>query len=294
MNVIYCTDIDRTIMFSQRALHQYLPDAKVHDSISQSLVGDNREIAPSYISAQYLESLREFCNADSVFGDRRIAIAATCRTTSECKVLRYIWDFDYVICDSGAKILNKGDEVEEYTEYLHSVINGYVQSVKDSYRLVCQDDELFDLISRIRIMDDSRGVFIKLKDSVKLDDLMSSDFGNHLSEICTRCGTEYSINGRKIYLMPEGVDKGLAVKWLKSEYFDLIGDTKVISSGDTDVDVPLFEVSDEVYLMGNHTLSDAEGVRRKVESTGGKFVITLPGPEGTMQVINEVLSNIKY
>lgn len=293
MNYIYCTDIDRTIMFSQRALHQYLPDAKVATTIRKSLVGDGREVAPGYISVEYLEGLRKFCNSDNIFGDRRIAVAATCRTTPECKILRFYYDFDYIICDSGAKILHKGEEVEEYTEFLFSFVKGYTERIKSAYRLICQDDRIMSSISRIRLMDDARGVFIKLKDAEDVATLVDSEFGLGIKDICEKSRLTWSNNKGKIYLMPHGIDKGFALKWLKSDYLQLFSDdTVVVSSGDTDVDVPMFCESDRVYLMGNHTLSKFEAVKDRVKANGSEFVVTLPGPEGAMQVMSDILKAI--
>jgi len=195
--MIVASDLDRTIMYSTRALEEL----GMPENIELIPVERNAESILGYMTKKAFNQL-QLLNNNSLF------IPITTRTTEQFNRF-IIFDKDipltYAVTTNGASILYKGEPLTEWTEQLKDTMN------KES----AKKEEILAIFERERIR------FNGVRKDVKqlffyyiLNSLPSKEELTFIRDHCARLGWKTSLQGRKLYLIPYSISKGNALRFI--------------------------------------------------------------------------------
>lgn len=217
MKLLYATDMDRTMIFSHRFIDEYRPDCEYELAEEK----DGREI--SYISKQVKAKLAEINNREDIF-----VVPVTTRSLEEFNRIELGCKTKYAIIDNGGTILEDGEPIKEWEEYVSKNTN------KLEMLQVAMDFEDMKSVGRPSKYIDNKYVFNKTKD-IKTYDI-------EVATIMTKYSQNFNIvrQKNKIYAVPRCFDKAMAIRWLQHR----LGCDKVIASGDSELDLPMLAIAD--------------------------------------------------
>ncbi len=229
-NMIFFTDLDNTIIFSQKkaakgSICVEYKDGQPLTFMTQKTIGLYKELS-----------------------EKIMVVPVTTRSTEQFMRIKYINDSKYAIVSNGAKLLINGKEDTKWTEYYIS----YSQSFKKLF-LKCKSILENNFANcRVRMSD---GVFLYSR----LDENVHKAF-NLLYETCMFEDVNISESHGKIYVIPKKIGKDIAVKRFCRNYN--IND-KIISAGDSLMDLNMLLASDITFAVKGeleNPLRDKRGV----------------------------------
>lgn len=229
--MIYATDLDRTLIFSENFLNDY----------------PNKDIVPveykddkiiSYMSTKVIDSLKRMNenNKDILF------VAVTTRSRAEFERISLPVVPDYVICSNGGLVIHDGEVDSEFKELRDKIVdlellNNIIKSLK----------EMNSVVSNPRIVDDTY-VFCKTNDNKR--------FREDTSTLRKKYGDilEFTEQRNKCYIIPKGITKASTLKWLKEK----LTEKYILAVGDSELDAPMLKIADygftqrhgELYKQG--------------------------------------------
>ncbi|OIK15422.1 hypothetical protein BIV60_09730 [Bacillus sp. MUM 116] len=195
--MIIASDLDRTLVYSQRAIEQLgVPLGTVLKPVEEK---DGFTVG--YMTETAYNTLFELCR-------HCIFIPVTTRTTAQYKrftIFEKELTLPYAITFNGAAILYKGEPLLEWSEHIFSQFRW-----ESAHR-----DELQDGIKR-------SGFHIngQLKSAENLffyyilETSLSLSEQQNLSEIVSNYGWKVSLQGRKLYFIPKAINKGAALTYI--------------------------------------------------------------------------------
>lgn len=231
--MIYASDLDQTLIYSQptdRAEH--LGDRIM---IAELIDGKVR----SYMSSNTYQRLQELMN-------ELIFIPVTTRTIAQYERIHLISQIlkpQYAVTSNGGNMLINGKVNTEWRDHVRTRVSETSAAVEDMlpvmHGVLGQDwvisssfcDELF----YSHIVD---------RDRMPLQEIAD------LSTQLKGKGWRTSVQGRKVYIVPEAVSKGAAVAHLSQ----VLGGRKVIASGDSLLDQSLLDIADYAIAPGHGEL----------------------------------------
>ncbi|WCF08364.1 HAD family hydrolase [Paenibacillus thiaminolyticus] len=234
-NVIFASDLDRTLIYSK-------------NSMGESIARD--ELVPvefhngNYISFMSKQALDILIELNDLFP----FVPVTTRTIEQYQRVFYLSDVlkpKYAITSNGGNILVEGSPDKEWRSLIQSELRNSVShlEVKAMY------DELSspEWALRGRLCDDL--FYTMIIDRERMPESIVEFLRNQLLGL----GWTVSIQGRKLYLVPDCVNKGNAIRHLKER----LGSSYIAASGDSLLDESLLLAADyaiaprhgELYAM---------------------------------------------
>ena len=256
MQVLYATDMDRTIIFSKRFMEEYPPTSPYDVAETK----DDRII--SYISVPVKKKLNELCRHKNVQ-----VIPVTTRSIDEFNRINIGLNNKYAIVSNGGTILENGKPMKEWEEYIHK--NGNRMS------LMCALLDLGELKSVCRDVTiiDGKYLFTKTDDEERFDLEVQYLIEKYPSLTFTR-------QRKKIYVVPKSFSKAIALRWLQNK----LGVDKLVASGDSELDLPMLAIADYAIIPEHGDLIKEGFV------TGGRIAKAgIDSPLYTIETIEQLL-----
>ncbi|MCA0173638.1 HAD family hydrolase [Bacillus sp. RAR_GA_16] len=253
----FASDLDRTLIYSHRMI-----DSKSATDVHLIETLDGKDI--SYISTYSREALNQL-NNDIYF------IPVTTRTIEQYQRISLFQTTiqpEYAVTSNGGHILKGGEVLKDWSERLRA-------SLEECLSLdvfIRQLDSLINgnWVERIRQADDLFVYLIIRRDQVSREELTL------LFEWARIQGWQPSLQGRKLYFVPNPVNKWKAVEYLKNE----LGLSFLYTAGDSLLDYDLIKNSDCGFVPSHGEVLETYPELRTTKAYG-------------MAASDEILSSIK-
>lgn len=218
--VIYATDLDRTLIFSYRFLNE-LPYSK-----EKVLVETKEGKELSYMSKLAYDKLQDISTNKDI-----IVVPVTTRSIEEYKRVKLGFVPNYAIVANGGIILENGKRCEEYDKYVKSFLN--------PLELATLSIELLELSSLNREPKLIDGCYWFAKtDNEELFDVEVHDLIKKYPR------WSFTRQKDKCYIIPNHISKQVALRWL---YHKLLK-PYIIASGDSLLDIPMLSLANEAFI----------------------------------------------
>lgn len=262
--MIYASDLDRTLIFSQAFL-----DMHPTPSDSELIIADKSKVN-SFIDSRVYQGLKCFVKSNKVK-----FIPVTTRSILEYQrtIISQKLSPEWAITTCGGQILHFGEVFKPWEEYLHQYLDfeQLNEIINEFNRLEATSAYKSKLI-------DNRYIFSKTtdRDKTKADFLeLEKKYKDY----------RFTLDKHKVYAIPRVFDKGKTLTWL-SQWLD---NDLIVSSGDSGLDVPMMLVSDIFFLPNHHNIKDFNAV---VEGYTGKVIDVQGGAISPLGTIEKVLSMV--
>ncbi|KRF09667.1 hypothetical protein ASG89_15750 [Paenibacillus sp. Soil766] len=237
--MIYASDLDQTLIYSQPAERAEHWGDRI--MVAELIDGKVR----SYMSSSTYQRLQELMN-ELTF------IPVTTRTIAQYERIHLISQIlkpQYAVTSNGGNMLIDGKVDTEWRNLVRTRLSETSVPVEDI--LPVMDSVLRqDWVTSSSWCDDLFYSHIIERDRMPLQEI--ADLSVHLSGM----GWRTSVQGRKVYIVPEAVSKGAAVAHLKQ----VLGGRKVIASGDSLLDQSLLDIADYAIAPGHGELFRQEQI----------------------------------
>ena len=240
-NILYASDLDRTIIFSKRFLDEHKTNS---DYTLVESIGD-REI--SYASVDVLNKLYQLS-----FKDNITFVPVTSRSKDEYNRIDLGFTPEYAIVANGGIIIHNGVELDDYNRYIYNNMN--TMEMLSIMQDVAEMESVTDNVKCI----DKRYIFTKIVDKALFD--------VEIQEI----GTKYSnwditVQGNKVYIIPKFFSKQIALRWL----WHKLNQPYIIASGDGPLDIPMLSLANMAIVPDHAIIIQEKYVESCTKSTGG-------------------------
>lgn len=241
--MIFASDLDQTLIYSKKSMGAVQEDELVPVELHQGNY-------ISYMTQTSIERLHKLAG-DVLF------VPVTTRTEEQYKRIFYIQQRfrpSYAVTSNGGKVFVNGVPDQEWAAHVYKVL-------KESapFAEIRREFEQISSPEWVKKMDFSDELFFTIilhPERVMLS--VIEEFRHRLARI----GWYVSLQGRKLYLMPAGVNKGDAVLYIR----DLVGACYIAAAGDSLLDESLLNISD-FALSPSH----GELYARKREQAGLRY-----------------------
>ncbi|WP_407271250.1 HAD family hydrolase [Radiobacillus sp. PE A8.2] len=213
----FASDLDRTLIYSQRMINSFPFDKDFH--LIETL--DGREI--SFISSDTKENIKRITKS-------AYFIPVTTRTIEQYHRITLFQDEikpEYAVTHNGALIIKDGKPLEEWTLLVKEKLQSYM-SIDDMLKQV-QKLNVQKLVKRIRKADQFFFYFILNKDGINQLDFLA------LKDWLKNYGWQTSLQGRKLYFIPNPINKWSAIDFLREK----LSLNEVYAAGDSLLDCDL-------------------------------------------------------
>ena len=217
----FASDLDRTLIYSHRMIEPGAP-SDVH--LIETL--DGKDI--SYISSYSRKALQQL-NNEIYF------IPVTTRTIEQYQRISLFQTTiqpEYAVTSNGGHILKDGNVVKEWSDQLNASLETCLSLPVFIRHL--EERVTGNWVERIRQADHLFVYLIIRRDQVSREELSS------LFKWAREQGWQPSLQGRKVYFVPNPVNKWKAVEYLKNE----LGLSYVYTAGDSLLDYELVKNGD--------------------------------------------------
>jgi hydroxymethylpyrimidine pyrophosphatase-like HAD family hydrolase len=195
--MITASDLDRTLMYSNRALKEF----GIPENIALKPVEFHKGTWTGYMTEAAFSMLKEV-SSHSLF------IPVTTRTTQQFKrfvIFEKEIPLTYAITSNGAHILYKGEPLKEWSEQLTIQLkNG-----------CAPEEELLSALKNAGItLDGERKRAENLFFYFILNCLPTPSELREIRELTAQYGWKMSLQGRKLYFIPNAISKGKALEFI--------------------------------------------------------------------------------
>lgn len=236
--VLLGTDLDRTIIFSEKFIEQH----NKQDWKDNHICLEHYNGKPlSYVTKETFNYLYNLLESPY---DKNTFIPITTRSIEQFKRINLISNFPYAITNNGGVILKYGKPIKEWTDF----INYQKEKLKVSYQ------EIIDLYTNNPEMYEKEGklvdelfLFIKIKD---LNKNKVEIFLKDLESKLLNTGWTFTLQGKKLYIIPEYIRKDRALLYLINNQLKEFSNV-VITAGDGKLDLDLIEFGDINFIPIN-------------------------------------------
>lgn len=250
--MIYASDLDQTLIYSQPAEQAEHLGERI--MVAELIDGKVR----SYMSSSTYQRLQELMN-------ELIFIPVTTRTIAQYERIHLISQIlkpQYAVTSNGGNMLIDGNMDTEWRDLVRTRVSetsAPVEDVLPVMQAVLQQDWLISS----SFCDELFYSHIVERDRMPVQEI--ADLSKQLKSM----GWRTSVQGRKVYIVPEAVSKGAAVAHLKQ----ILDGRKVIASGDSLLDQSLLDIADYAIAPGHGELFRQEqmtpsGIYRFTEESG--------------------------
>lgn len=262
MKILYATDLDRTVIFSNRFLQEF-QTTEEYEVAERRNWEKNGEII-SYISKELRDKLIELNKNPDVE-----IVPVTTRSLEEYNRIDLGFKPKYAIIDCGGTILEDGKPIEEWEEF--------VKSKMDAFEMLDITLDLQELKSKASDRNikciDNKFLFTKVTDP-ELFDKECEAFVLKYSRF------NFSRQRNKVYVIPTAFSKGVTVRWLQNK----LGADKLVACGDSELDLPMLAIANFAIIPGHGTLVSEKYV------TDGRITKTgINASLDAVEIINSLL-----
>lgn len=260
--MIYATDLDRTIIFSNKFL----------DTCSEDVVCVE-EVENKHISYMTFNSYNKLSELKSKLNLKIIPI--TTRSVNQFKRVKAVQDCEYAITSNGGTILHNGEVFQPWQQYVNTVINKYNEDFPYVLQMMNRFSELFEHEAKVV---DGIFMFTKLKDNAEDIDF----FVTQMTILLNLSKWNFTLQGRKFYIIPKEISKENALLYLKK----YLKEDKLIVSGDGKLDIGFLSIGDVCIIP------DGSEVLDYLPSKSFVYKSVPKGLSGTIDLFNIVEQNL--
>jgi len=263
--MIFASDLDRTLIYSSKF---------ISDEI-ETVVVEYKDREPlSYMTKDAQQKLVEIRG-------KWTFVPVTTRTMEQYKRINLFQNDDvpqYAITSNGGNVLINGEPDLVWREKIESTINKEGFGVLKVYDLMAS---LFEeeWVEKVRIADDVFFYMLVYKDDVNMD--LINTWARKLDAM----DWELIEHGRKIYCIPKCVNKRDALDYVASR----IKATKIVSSGDSRMDLTMQSISDQFIVPRHGELVFSQWIKENERTVITEFE-GIKAAESVIQLASETLS----
>jgi len=222
---LFATDLDRTLIYSERALEEM--ETPLDNSMIAVEEKNGQKI--SYMTKHSFQLLKAVAT-------QHLVVPVTTRTYDQYKRV-FIFEKDipitYVVTSNGAKIHYNGKLLKEWED----VLKDRLEKQSINMESLLHKLEFFNIQGDLRIADNLFFYFVLQKN-------LTAQQKTNLSKLASEAGWKLSLQGRKLYFMPLPICKGEAVKYIiNREKIEVSA-----GAGDSLLDFPFLDVCDYPYI----------------------------------------------
>ncbi|MDN3016798.1 hypothetical protein PH210_11385 [Paenibacillus sp. BSR1-1] len=228
--MIFASDLDRTLVYSKRALDELgIPEGMCLKPVEKK---DGRWVA--YMTESSFSTLKELIR-HSVF------IPVTTRTTEQFnRFTIFTEDFQlkYAITTNGATILHQGEQLEEWSKHIFQKLAMDSASLEELLAVVQREGYHFE--GQLKQVENLFFYYI-------LDSFPDSFAKSELNELAAKYGWRISLQGKKLYFMPMAIRKGAALEYICQRE----GMKAIAGAGDSLLDLDFLDIC-QYRFVPNH------------------------------------------
>ena len=231
--MILATDLDNTMIFSHRLI------GSLEDTVHCVEFYQGRPI--TYMTNTTIEKLQ-------MLMQQLLIIPVTTRSIDQFNRVEFWSKMPYAIIDNGGSILRNGIPISEWENHIQEVLTSY--DLQEVYRLFCQ---LPNLVSAPKVVD-NKFIFAKSNEVEACKQILCKKLNTKIWQI--------SFQGTKIYAIPQGITKGIALRYLCENILSC--HLPVIAAGDSNLDVSMLEYASYGIIPSDCslcTISDKDWIR---------------------------------
>lgn len=229
--ILFASDLDRTLIYSKRALADF--GYTDYSSLTSVERKDNEEVA--FMTQRAKELL-------TVLAKHCLFVPVTTRTYEQFNRI-YMFSSDvpltYAVTSNGANIFYKGKKVPEWQEMVKSRLKKECLPIDKMIREVQE----LNITGTLKI---AEGLFFYYI----LEKGISSESVSKVKRFASQHGWKVSIQGRKLYFVPQPVCKGEAIKFIRERHQI----QTLIGAGDSILDYDFLKLCDVSYVPSHGEL----------------------------------------
>lgn len=248
--MLFATDLDNTMIFSHRLIGGFESEVRCVEFYQGHPI--------TYMTNSAIKKLK-------VLQQQLYVIPVTTRSISQFNRVKFWSTMHYAIVNNGGTILHRGNPIPQWEEYIQKVLASY--DLQNVYKLFCH---LPDLVSYPRIVD-GKFVFVRSNDVEACKRVLSEKLNTKIWQI--------SSQGTKIYAIPQGITKGIALRYLCENILSC--HLSVIAAGDSTLDISMLEyasygiipsdcslcaISDKKWIKAGFSIRAADAILDSVSS----------------------------
>jgi hypothetical protein len=235
IHLIAC-DLDRTLIYSSRAFWLTMPDAEAPAIVVSEIY---QGVPISYMTRTAEQLLLEL-TATTTF------VPVTTRTAAQYGRVRLPGPVPrFAVTTNGGTILHNGQVDVDWAQSLHSRLSSEAAPVP-VVRALLEDAAAAEWILRVHTAEDLFTYAIIERD------LMPEQWIESLNERCRALGWTVSVQGRKLYCVPNAITKSAALAEVRRR----LGGPTLFAAGDSLLDQPMLEAADFAYRPAHGELHE--------------------------------------
>ncbi len=275
--VLVASDLDATLIYSARSMLLRVPDDQAPSMLCVE-VHDRKPVAFMTLAA---------ANAVHRLNELGALMPVTTRTMAQYQRVHLPGPQpEYAVCANGGRLLHRGREDEDYTAEIAATLatsSAPLEEVLEHVTTVAQLGQRAGFVKSYRSAE-RLFCYIVLHTAQRPDDWFAQ-----LAQPCADLGWEVTSQGRKIYLVPNGLTKADAV----AAVAERTGAGTVLAAGDSLLDLSLLTFADaairprhgELHAVGwsrpNVTVTNAEGILGGEEIAAWMLHAVAEAPRGS-------------
>lgn len=243
MTVLFASDLDQTLIYSKR-------------SMGKDVAPEELRVVEYFDGKPQSFMTRKGQQALWNLGKSAVFVPVTTRTKEQYERVTGIHEADkiprFAIISNGAVILENGKPIREWSENIRNQCIGR-KTIIETVMPEVKHHFSEDWVLRIRQAEDWFVYLIVDREGFPTHKL------EYYTETFRKIGWSLSLQGRKLYFMPESITKAAAMEYVR----DRIGAETVVAAGDSLLDLDLLESADVGFLA-----SHGEAARSAAEVAG--------------------------
>lgn len=219
--MIFASDLDRTLIYSKKFVKEDMKNIR--------LIEKKEEDPISYMTEKAIDQLKELSK-------KALFIPVTTRTIAQYERIHLFRDEvkpKYAITSNGGNIIINGEVDTNWNEKIRKSIGSDSLDREDVLRKF-EEIKSDTWLLRSHVAEDLFHYFIVDRENVPLDEL------NEFSRFLNENNWKTSLQGRKLYFVPQCVCKWKALEYIK----DREEETFIASAGDSLLDLPMIQMAD--------------------------------------------------
>ena len=225
--MIFATDLDRTMIYSGSALGTPASNYTCIETKENTVI--------SYIDNNTLNRIKELLNAKEY-----LVVPTTTRSIEQFNRVKYFRDFEWAITTNGGTILHFGEVFEPWKNITDNIIEKY--DLDYAYMLL----KSFDEIEKEPRIVDNRFVY-----SVSNDTELTE---NKLNNLLNDTDWNFTIQGRKVYIIPKEITKSNAIKFIQ----EITSEDFIVAAGDGKLDIDMLEYANRAITPKHGEIFERE------------------------------------
>jgi hydroxymethylpyrimidine pyrophosphatase-like HAD family hydrolase len=262
--MMFASDLDRTLIYSKRALTDF------NQSTRSDLMAVERKNGEdvAFMTNRAFELLQELAT-------KLLIVPVTTRTYEQYnRVFFFSQEISskYAVTSNGANIVYKGKPLLEWNEQVQKQLQNDCLNIEKMMDRILT----FNVNGTLKVAEGLFFYFI-------LENILHAETINHLRKLAEDNGWRISIQGRKLYFMPNPVSKGNAVQFIKERE----GIQTVFGAGDSILDHDFLKHCQYSYVPSHGELVNV-GINKD------QYIFTLnQGVQAGEEIIGGIADELK-